>query len=336
MNFKQHSEKPSARYQDVDSDSAGQRIDNFLLGHLKGIPRSHVYRLIRSGQVRVNSGRVTARYRLQAGDRVRIPPVALKPQPAPVAGGTVDWLAERIVYEDSRLIVVDKPAGLAVHAGSGVDLGLIEALRCLRPGLKTLDLVHRLDRATSGCLLVAKRRSTLRTLHGMLREGGVEKRYLAVVKGSWQHGAGTIDLPLVSNRSAGEVRVRVAPEGKSARSRFRLLESFGTLASYLEVGIATGRTHQIRVHAAHLGHPIAGDERYGDAHFNERLAGVGLRRMFLHAHAVAFDWPDSDEHFSISVPLSGDLADVLRALEEDGGAARGALKAPRAGRGRPS
>lgn len=302
-------------YQDIDSERAGQRLDNFLLSQLKGVPRGHVYQLIRSGQVRVNSRRAAPRLKLAEGDRVRIPPVRQRlPAAIPAAGDGLAWLEERIVFEDERLLVLDKPAGLAVHGGSGVQLGCIEALRVLRPKLKTLELVHRLDRATSGCLLVAKRRSALRLLHARLREGSVEKRYLALIRGRWQPARQQVTAALAERRGSGEFRVEVDPEGKPARSEFRLLESFAELVSYVEVRIDTGRTHQIRVHAAHLGHPVAGDERYGDAELNRRLRAYGLKRMFLHAHAVAFDWGDDRGDFAASVPLPDELAEVLGKL----------------------
>lgn len=302
-------------YNDVDADRAGQRLDNYLIGCLKGVPRSLIYRLIRSGQVRVNSGRATPGHRLKAGDRIRIPPVrvaAPKPSPAHEHG----WLERRIVYEDERIMVVDKPAGLAVHGGSGVSIGFIEALRVLRPGMKTLELVHRLDRATSGCLIVAKRRSALRSLHGLFREGGVEKRYLALVKGRWSLGSRRVELGLAVHHGGGGPRVRIDSEGKAAVSEFRFLSEAGRRASFVEVVLETGRTHQIRVQAAHLGHPIAGDERYGDREFNRFARERGLQRMFLHAHALAFTWPGADEEFSISVPLPRELKDVLDALVE--------------------
>ena len=307
--------KQAVQHREIDADMAGQRLDNFLIGCLKGVPRSHVYQLIRSGQVRVNSGRTTPSYRLRAGDRVRVPPVS-RPAPgaSPPARGSVEWLAERIVYEDSRLLVLDKPAGLAVHGGSGIQLGCIEAMRVLRPELRTLELVHRLDRGTSGCLLIAKRRSVLRSLHAVLREGRMEKRYLALVRGLWEHGSVEIDAPLAARRRLGEVTVSVDEAGKAARSRFRRVDAFGSRASLVEVVILTGRTHQIRAHAVHAGHPIAGDERYGDPAFNEAMQAFGLRRMFLHAHALAFDWPDSGEPFAVSVPLPDELSDVLQAL----------------------
>ena len=311
------------RHQEIDAERAGQRLDNYLLGALKGVPRSHVYRLIRSGQVRVNSGRSAPSYRLQAGDRVRVPPVGVRPAAAPLATpDRFDWLGERIIYEDSRVLVVDKPAGLAVHGGSSISLGCIEALRLLRPTSKDLELAHRLDRGTSGCLLLAKRRSTLRVLHELLREGQVEKRYLTLVKGRWADDNKEIDAPLVTRRVGGEARVKVDPSGKEARSTFRTLDRFGKTATLLEVSIDTGRTHQIRVHAAHAGHPVAGDERYGDKDCNDYMKSFGLQRMFLHAHSLSFDWPESGEPFSVSAPLPDDLKAVLTALEIKGGADR--------------
>ena len=307
--------RSSARYEEVDAESEGQRLDNFLLSMLKGVPRSHVYRLIRSGQVRVNSGRVRAGYRLKEGDRIRVPPVARgASSPVPIPTDGVQWLAERILYEDSKLLVLDKPAGMAVHGGSGVSFGCIEALRSLKPSLRKADLVHRLDRGTSGCLLVAKRRSALRQLHALLREGGMEKRYLALLKGQWQMGQIEIDLPLTVERRGGEGYVFVDPAGKSAHTSFRIVDQFASQATLMEVMIATGRTHQIRVHAAHYGHPIAGDERYGDESFNAAMASLGLHRLFLHAHAVEFVWPDSEEIFSVSAPLPDELSAVLDAL----------------------
>jgi len=309
-------DKPKVRQEQIDAETAGQRLDNFLLGALKGVPRSHVYRLIRSGQVRVNSGRVTPKHRLQAGDVVRVPPVASKPvTPPSAAPDTLAWLAERVIFEDSRILVIDKPAGLAVHGGSNVSLGCIEALRLLRPEAKDLELAHRLDRGTSGVLLLAKRRSALRVLHALLRESRMDKQYLALVKGRWPEAKIEVDAPLVTRRVSGEARVKVDPEGKRARSTFRVLERYGKTASLLEVAIATGRTHQIRVHANHVGHPVAGDDRYGDEDFNAYLKTFGLQRMFLHAHSVSFEWPETGEPFSASAPLPPDLRAALTALE---------------------
>jgi 23S rRNA pseudouridine955/2504/2580 synthase len=309
-------DKPKVRQQQIDEETAGQRLDNFLLGTLKGVPRSHVYRLIRSGQVRVNSGRVNPKHRLKAGDLVRVPPVASKPvTPPSAAPDTLAWLADRIIHEDSRILVLDKPAGFAVHGGSNVSLGCIEALRLLKPEAKDLELAHRLDRGTSGVLVLAKRRSALRVLHGLLREGRVEKQYLALVKGHWPEATVEVDAPLVTRRVSGEARVKVDPDGKPAQSTFRVLERYGKTASLLEVAIATGRTHQIRVHANHVGHPVAGDERYGDDDFNAYMKTFGLQRMFLHAHSLSFEWPESGEQFSASAPLPQELRATLTALE---------------------
>lgn len=296
----------------VDSERAGQRLDNFLLGSLKGVPRSHVYRLIRSGQVRVNSGRTAASYRIRQGDTIRIPPTRQRAESLrKLEPGGLQWLGERIVYEDARVIVLDKPAGLAVHGGSGVSLGCIEALRALRPELPELELAHRLDRETSGCLLVAKRRSALRIMHALLREGRVEKRYFALLKGAWPEGTTRVEVPLVRTQRERKARVTVGRGGKLATSEFHLLERIGTEASFVEVLIGTGRTHQIRVQAAHAGHPVAGDDRYGDREFNSWLERAGLRRMFLLAHSVAFVWPDTGVPLAVSVPLPEDLKRVL-------------------------
>ena len=309
--------KSTVAYFTVDTDHAGQRLDNYLLGKLKGVPRSHVYRLIRSGQVRVNKGRSRASYRLSGGDTVRVPPVRQVPRRSDIGTDTgLAWLEERIIAENDRFIVLDKPAGLAVHGGSGLSLGCIEALRSLRPQSPALELAHRLDRMTSGCLLVAKRRSALRTLHALFRGGAMDKRYLALVAGDWQHGAITIDAPLARMPGAPRAKVRVRDDGKQSRSSFRLVDRFGGLASLVEARISTGRTHQIRVHAAHAGHPVAGDERYGDDDFNRRLDAMGLRRLFLHAHTLSFDWPDGGEAFSFSAALPDDLRGVLDRLQE--------------------
>jgi len=306
---------PNVITTDIDAGSVGQRIDNYLLRVLKGVPRAHIYRLIRSGQVRINRGRVRASYRLRAGDTIRIPPVRVRPSGAAVKEPQgLRWLEEHILYEDDRILVLDKPAGLAVHGGSGVSLGCIEALRCLRPKCRDMDLVHRLDRGTSGCLLIAKRRSSLRLLHALFREGGIAKRYLALVRGTWSRETLSVDQPLRKMRRGGSAVVKIDPDGKPAVSRFRLVERYGSLASLVEVDIPTGRTHQIRVHAAHVGNPIAGDDRYGDATFNERLLAAGLHRMFLHAHTLSFTWPESSVEVVVSAPLPDELRGVLDRL----------------------
>jgi 23S rRNA pseudouridine955/2504/2580 synthase len=310
---------PAAYTTEVDPESAGQRLDNFLLRVLKGVPRTHVYQLIRSGQVRVNRGRVRASYRLKAGDLVRVPPVTQRALPKAVTAETgLQWLEQRILFEDSRVLVLDKPAGMAVHGGSGITLGCIEALRSLRPKQTGMDLVHRLDRGTSGCLLVAKRRSALRSLHALLRDGGMEKRYLTLLKGSWRRGSLSVSVPLARARRGGETMVEVTASGKRAQSEFSIVESYSHRATLMDVRIPTGRTHQIRVHAAHVGHPVAGDPRYGDSEFNAYMREIGLKRMFLHAHALGFTWPDSGEPFMVTSPLPDDLRAVLQRLEEGG------------------
>jgi len=282
-----------ASHAEIDADVAGQRLDNYLMTRLKGVPRSHVYQLIRSGQVRVNSGRVRPKYRLKTGDSVRLPPVRRRAAPT----------------------IADPGTGLAVHGGSGLDFGLIEGLRSLRPAVKTLELVHRLDRGTSGCVMVAKKRSVLRALHGLLREeGAVRKRYLALVRGRWEHGEIEIDMPLAASRDGSAARVRPAADGKAALSRFRLVNQYRDFASLVEVEIETGRTHQIRVHAAEAGHPIAGDDRYGDRKFNLECEARGLKRMFLHAVLIEFTWPGTDEEFVVSTPLPDELRAFLDAL----------------------
>ncbi len=298
---------------EIDAELAGQRLDNFLIGRLKGVPRGHVYRLVRSGQVRVNSGRVGPGYRIQAGDRIRIPPVRQAERRA-AAGmqGSFDWLEERIVFEDDALLVLDKPAGLAVHGGSGISVGCIEALRMLRPQARALELVHRLDRETSGCLLVAKRRSALRALHELLRRNAMHKFYLTLASGSWPRRLRRVDHSLTKLRRGAQARVKVDEDGKHAVTRFEPLERFGQFATLLGVTLDTGRTHQIRVHAAAAGHPLAGDPQYGSARFNAELAQRGLNRMFLHAAALSFTWLDRE--FGICVPLPDELQRVLRKL----------------------
>ena len=304
------------RFVEVDSERAGQRLDNFLLAELKGAPRSLVYRLLRTGQVRVNKGRAKAAYRLLDGDTVRIPPISLS-APKAVSLPPKPQLAQleaRIIHEDARLMVINKPSGMAVHGGSGLSFGVIEALRALRPDIASLELVHRLDRDTSGCLLVAKRRSMLRWLHGQIREDGMEKRYLGLLAGELPKKSLLVDAPLRKNSlKSGERIVRVDPEGKPSRTRFRRLRQF-TDATLVEAQLYTGRTHQIRVHAAHLGLPLLGDGKYGDKQANAALRELGLKRLFLHAHALKFELPENAGWFEIEAPLDSDLQAVLERL----------------------
>ncbi len=311
-----------ARIVEVDDDRAGQRIDNFLLASLKGVPKSRVYRMLRKGEVRVNKGRIKASYRLQSGDAVRIPPVRVAETGAPVNPGTqvLRRIESSIIAEEKGFLLLNKPTGIAVHGGSGLKYGVIEALRVLRPDAPYLELVHRLDRDTSGCLLIAKRRSVLRELHRLLRENGMDKRYLALVKGQWTGGERKVDAPLLKNTlKSGERVVVVSDEGKSAMSIFRPVKVFAD-ASLVEVSLLTGRTHQIRVHAASIGHPIAGDEKYGDETFNRQMKKHGVRRLFLHARSLAFSLAGLDEQlppYNFTAPLGDELEAVLNALPKN-------------------
>ncbi len=297
----------------IDADQAGQRIDNFLRRQLPGVPRSRLYRVLRRGEVRVNKGRVRADYRLQTGDEVRIPPARLRQESSAAPAGAIARIADAIIYEDKNLLVINKPSGIAVHGGSGVSHGVIELLRELRPELRDLSLVHRLDRETSGSLVLSKRRSALRRLHEQFREGRVDKNYLALVVGDWQHGDYRVEAPLLTgHRKSGERHVIVSDKGKTALTRFRLSRTFGKY-SLLQCQPKTGRTHQIRVHALFTGHAIAGDERYGEATENATVKKLGLRRLFLHAQSIAF--PDSNgNELHFTAPLAQDLERFLEQL----------------------
>lgn len=295
---------------------SGQRLDNFLIRTLKGVPRSHVYRLLRRGEVRVNGRRAKPEQRLEEGDEIRLPPVreAERERGRSIPDRLLGEVRSCLLYEDARILALDKPAGLAVHGGSGLSFGAIEALRAARPGTE-LELVHRLDKDTSGILLIAKDRASLRLLHAALRHGQVGKTYLALLKGRWTLGRKTIDVPLKTNiRQGGERMVKVDIEGRNSASTFRPVRRFDSLATLVEVDIHTGRTHQIRVHAAYAGHPIAGDEKYGDREFNAGMKALGLQRMFLHAHRMEFTWPDTGRRCRIEAPLPEELAAVLEAL----------------------
>jgi 23S rRNA pseudouridine955/2504/2580 synthase len=312
--------KPAVQLLEVSEDQAGQRLDNFVHRLLGDLPRSRIYRIIRKGEVRVNGHRAGPDSRLQAHDKVRIPPVKVRPMPEVVrpSDHLLETVRNSIAYTDDNLLVVDKPSGIAVHGGSGVSFGVIEALRAIRPG-ETLELVHRLDRDTSGVLLVARSATALRTVHALLREGGFEKRYLTLLKGKWELGRKRIDVPLrTDTRVSGERTVRVDQSGKPSISDFRPVQFFGKRATLMEVGLITGRTHQIRVHAAHAGHPVAGDQKYGDDEFNAQMKGLGLNRMFLHAQSVSFEWPNGGQ-FSVNTPLPRELALALEALPQGKG-----------------
>ena len=307
----------------VDADSAGQRLDNFLLRHLKGVPKTHVYRIIRSGEVRINKGRASADTRVQEGDQVRLPPVRVSEKIAEKAERPAPAREFPILLEDEHLIALDKPAGTAVHGGSGVSFGVIEQLRQARPQAKFLELVHRLDRETSGILLVAKKRSALTHLQDQFRERETGKTYLALVLGTWPANKKVIDTPLHKYLQAdGERRVRVTtPEDPDGMRSITLVKVRSTVParpdaglpafSLLEVTIKTGRTHQIRVHLASQGHAIAGDEKYGDFDLNRHLHRHGLKRMFLHAWRLQFNHPASGERTELLAPLPPDLASFL-------------------------
>jgi 23S rRNA pseudouridine955/2504/2580 synthase len=309
----------------IGDEAAGQRVDNFLIRILKGVPKSHVYRILRSGEVRINKGRVGPDARLAVGDVVRIPPVRTaasaegEPAAARPAARSRRFVVP-IVFEDDVLIAVDKPAGLAVHGGSGIALGLIEQLRAARPAAPFLELVHRLDRDTSGVLLVAKKRSALTALHAQLREGQVDKRYLVLVRGPWRDARRRVELPLFKfSTREGERRVRVEEAGRAAVTTFRRERTWprhDPPLALLEAELETGRTHQIRVHLSHLGHPLAGDDKYGDFAWNKALAREGLKRMFLHAARVGFTHPVSGQAMILAAPLPADLAAFLETLGE--------------------
>lgn len=291
----------------VDESGEGQRIDNFLLRHLKGVPKSHVYRILRSGEVRINSRRVDATCRLASGDVVRIPPVRLAaPAPRPDAPA-VSRLEGRVIFEDEALLVIDKPAGMAVHGGSGISQGVIEILRAERPQARFLELVHRLDRETSGVLLLAKKRAALLVLHEAMRNHAMEKHYLMLVCGSWKDARRRVRLPLKKyTLESGERRVSVDETGQASETLFRLRENLGEF-TLLEAQLVTGRTHQLRVQLVHLGFPIAGDDKYGDYAVNKALTKRGLKRMFLHSSETVIRHPVSGEMLRLSAPLPEDL-----------------------------
>ncbi|TDV70487.1 23S rRNA pseudouridine(955/2504/2580) synthase RluC [Pseudomonas sp. LP_7_YM] len=289
---------PGVQLVEVAPEFAGQRIDNFLITYLKGVPKTLIYRILRKGEVRVNKGRIKPEYKLQAGDIVRVPPVRVpeRDEPVPVAQGLLQRLEAAIVHEDKGLIVLNKPAGIAVHGGSGLSFGVIEAFRQLRPDAKELELVHRLDRDTSGLLMIAKKRSMLRHLHEQLRGDGVDKRYMALVRGNWPASQKQVRAPLLkSNLRSGERMVEVNEEGKEALTLFKVLRRFGDFATMIEARPITGRTHQIRVHALHAGHSIAGDSKYGDEDFTREIRELGGKRLFLHAYALTVPLPDGGE-----------------------------------------
>lgn len=302
---------------EIEPDFINQRIDNFLLARLKGVPKSVIYRVLRKGEVRVNKKRIKPEYKLQQGDVVRIPPITVAPaaEPVSVKLSMVKNLEQHILFEDNDLIVLNKPSGLAVHGGSGLQFGVIEALRALRPLAKQLELVHRLDRDTSGCLLIAKKRSALTHLHEQLRNKTVEKKYWALVAGDWDNKVRKVTEPLKKNTlQSGERVVRVDEAGgKPSETRFRILQRYqqGTLVEAFPV---TGRTHQIRVHTACKGHPIACDDKYGDNAFTSQMQQLGLNRLFLHAKTLSFMHPVTETTLRIEAPLDPALEQTLANL----------------------
>lgn len=308
---------PSAvRHVEIDDTRAGQRLDNFLLATLRGVPKSRIYRLVRKGEVRVNRGRTQPDYRLQVGDLVRIPPVRQAPAPETAPAERFGWLEDRVLFEDQYLLALDKPAGLAVHAGSGIAFGLIEALRALRPHTPMLELVHRLDRDTSGCLLIAKSRQALTGLHTALRGGHVAKQYLALVQGLLRDSR-TVTAALEKRERGGERMVEAGDEGREATTRIHPRTRYPDAgATLVEIDLLTGRTHQARVHAAHIGHPIAGDDKYGDREFNRELRRAGLKRLFLHAWRIKFRHPVTSRNLSLEAELPADLSSVLERLAD--------------------
>ncbi|MGK4472958.1 23S rRNA pseudouridine(955/2504/2580) synthase RluC [Aeromonas molluscorum] len=300
----------------IEAEHEGQRIDNFLKTQLKGVPKSLIYRILRKGEVRVNKKRIKPEYKLICGDEVRVPPVRVaEKNELPSANlGSIQRLESQILFEDDAMIVLNKPSGMAVHGGSGLSFGVIEGLRALRPEARFLELVHRLDRDTSGVLLVAKKRSALRSLHEQLRIKTMRKQYLALVRGKWQSHVKVVNAPLRKNDlQSGERVVRVTADGKPSETRFRIARQFAE-ATLIECSPITGRTHQIRVHTQHAGHPIACDDKYGEAAFDEKMRSQGLKRLFLHAWKLTFTHPVDGREVLIEAPLAPELDSFLNKL----------------------
>lgn len=280
----------------INEDAAGQRIDNFLFNKLNSIPKTRIYRMLRHGEVRVNKGRIKPSYKIQANDLIRIPPfwstgetARLQTKPG---NNLTNLLLNNIIFEDDKVLVINKPVGIASHGGSGINFGVIEILRAARPDLKNLELAHRLDRDTSGCIVLAKKRSSLRELHELIRNGKIYKKYVLLSCGYWKNGERIVDAPLLKNQlSSGERIVKVTKNGKASVTVFRPIKTRENI-SLLEAELKTGRTHQIRVHATHIGYPIVGDEKYGDKIFNHKMSLLGFNRLFLHAKEIRFVWPD--------------------------------------------
>ena len=309
------------RFMTIDADDAGQRVDNFLFRHLKGVPKSRIYRALRHGEVRVNKKRVKAQYRLNGNDLLRIPPIRVDEKAVGFVGDKLTGQLEKaILFEDDNLLVINKPSGLAVHGGSGLSYGLIEAVRKMRPNCRRLELAHRLDRDTSGCTIIVKKSAVLRAIHQQLREKTMDKTYLALVRGRWPRRKTLVDASLLKNEvQGGERMVKVSPEGKQSKTRFAIRELFSG-ATLIQAMPITGRTHQIRVHAQYAGFPLLGDVKYGNREDEQWNKSIGLKRLFLHASEVKFKLPDSEKPITIKAPLPKDLERVLQHLRDAGDA----------------
>ena len=307
----------AVHYLTIDSEQAGQRLDNFLRTRCKDLPKSHLYRIIRKGEVRVNKKRAGPDYRLVEGDIIRVPPLRLNvTTPAIPKATSIATLESQVLYEDAGLLVINKPSGMSVHGGSGISVGVIETMRAARPQQKFLELVHRLDRDTSGCLLIAKKSSVLRDLHELLRTGKVTKTYQLLVQGLWPAHIKDVSAPLQKNQlQSGERMVNVDEEGKEAHTQFRIIEKFSQ-ASLVEAQPLTGRTHQIRVHAVHAGHPIIGDDKYGKKEINKLFRAYGCHRLFLHALSLKFEMPSTGQTFFVTAELPDDLQKCLTILRK--------------------
>ena len=320
MDSKVQQTKQQVSFITISEENEAQRIDNFLITHLKGVPKSMIYRILRKGEVRVNKKRIKPEYKLAIGDQVRIPPIRVSEKTVPEISTKLNKVADlekAIIYEDDVILAINKPSGIAVHGGSGLSFGVIEGLRALRPEAKFLELVHRIDRETSGILLIAKKRSALKSLHEQLRLKQMQKNYLALVKGNWPSECKVVQAPLLKNvLKSGERVVKVNAEGKPSETRFKVEERFG-FATLVKASPVTGRTHQIRVHTQYANHPIAFDDRYGDSQFDALLANSKLNRLFLHAANVKFIHPKTLQEMQLNAPLDDVLQNCLTKIRDD-------------------
>ncbi|WLT07107.1 23S rRNA pseudouridine(955/2504/2580) synthase RluC [Gilliamella apis] len=320
MDSKVQQTKQQVSFVTISEENEAQRIDNFLITYLKGVPKSMIYRILRKGEVRVNKKRIKPEYKLAIGDQVRIPPIRVSEKTVPEISTKLNKVADlekAIIYEDDVILAINKPSGIAVHGGSGLSFGVIEGLRALRPEAKFLELVHRIDRETSGILLIAKKRSALKSLHEQLRLKQMQKNYLALVKGNWPSECKVVQAPLLKNvLKSGERVVKVNAEGKPSETRFKVEERFG-FATLVKASPVTGRTHQIRVHTQYANHPIAFDDRYGDSQFDALLADSKLNRLFLHAANVKFIHPKTLQEMQLNAPLDDVLQNCLTKIRDD-------------------